>query len=332
MNTKKSLLKHPLLQKAKEVLEVEAHCIQVARDKLDHQFELAAELAVTSVRSGGKLVVCGVGKSGKIAAKVAATLASLGTPALYLHPTEASHGDLGVVSSNDIMLLFSYSGSSSEIIDLLPSLRRRGVKIVSIVGNTKSAIAQQSDAVLDGSVAKEACPWNLAPTSSTTVALALGDALAVALAVELEFNEENFAINHPGGALGRRLTLHVTDLMHSGAELPWVNETDLVQEVVNVSTDKKLGAAFVRNPQGRLTGVITDGDIRRALLHKDRFFSFCAADIMTRNPVSVRANEKASRALELMENRSSQIGVLPVLDETGACIGLLRLHDVIGRL
>lgn len=321
------------LGEAKRVLEVEAQCILAARDRLDERFEKAVQLIVDAVEHGGKVVVSGVGKSGKVAAKVAATLASTGTPAFFMHATEAQHGDLGIVAAKDVMLLFSYSGSSDEIVQLIPSLRKRGSKIISIVGNTKSALASGSDITIDGSVAKEACPLNLAPTSSTTVALALGDALAMVLSVRFDFKEENFLVNHPGGSLGRRLTLTVNDLMRKGDELPWLMETATINEVVELSSEKKLGAVLVHNSRaGKLSGIITDGDIRRALKHKERFFTLVARDVMTKNPVSITPIEKAIRALELMENRSSQISVLPVVDSTSECVGLVRLHDLIGRL
>ncbi len=320
------------LEEAKRVLEVEAQCIMAARDKLDERFEQAVELIVAAVQRGGRTIVTGVGKSGKIAAKIAATLASMGTPALFLHASEASHGDLGIVSSNDVLLIFSYSGASEEVLSLLPALRSRGTKIISIVGNMKSALATEANVALDGSVAQEACPMNLAPTSSTTVAMALGDALAVALSLRFDFKEENFASNHPGGALGRRLTLTVADLMKKGDELPWVAESAAMDQVIDVATEKKLGAVLVRDSSGKWTGLITDGDIRRALKHKTKFFDLKATDIMTHKPVSVSPTEKAIRALELMENRTSQISVLPVTDNTGKCVGLVRLHDLIGRL
>lgn len=320
------------LIEAKRVLEVEAQCILAARDKLDHNFERAVDLVVGAVHQGGKVIVLGVGKSGKIAAKVAATLASTGTPALYLHPTEAQHGDLGIISGKDVVLLFSYSGSSDEIIRLLPSFKALGTRLISIVGNMKSVLAQEAHAVLDGSVAHEACPLNLAPTSSTTVALALGDALSLALSRRFDFKEENFAVNHPGGALGRRLTLTVNDLMKKGDELPWIQESASMEEVVAESTNKKLGVVLVRNSSGHWTGLITDGDIRRALKHKAKFFEMTAEQVMTQKPVSISVGEKAIRALELMENRISQISVLPVTDSDGRCIGIVRLHDLIGRL
>ncbi|MBI3541709.1 MAG: KpsF/GutQ family sugar-phosphate isomerase [Deltaproteobacteria bacterium] len=319
------------LTEARRVLEVEAQCILAARDRLDARFDKAVDLIVERVQQSGKVVVTGVGKSGKIGAKVAATLASTGTPALFLHAAEASHGDLGVVAPKDVLLVFSYSGSSEEIVGLIPALKARGTKLVAIVGNMKSVLAADADVALDGSVAREACPLNLAPTSSTTVALALGDALSMALSQRFDFKEENFASNHPGGALGRRLKFKVADLMNKGDDLPWVGEDALVDEVIATATAKRLGAVLVRNGT-KWTGLITDGDIRRALKHKEKFFQLRAAELMTRDPISIGPDEKAIRALEVMENRSSQISVLPVTDGNGDCIGLVRLHDLIGRL
>lgn len=321
------------LDEARRVLEIEAQCIMAARDRLDSRFDDAVELMIAGIRQGGKVIVTGVGKSGKIAAKVAATLASTGTPALFIHAAEASHGDLGMVAPRDVLLVFSYSGSSDEIVRLLPSFRSRGTKIVSIVGNMKSVLATESDATLDGSVAQEACPLNLAPTSSTTVALALGDALSIALQQRFGFKEENFANNHPGGALGRRLTLTVAGLMKKGEDLPWVSETDSMDIVITVATEKKLGAVLVRDAKSKWVGLITDGDIRRALKAKEKFFQLSARDVMTRDAITVTPEHKAIQALELMENRSSQISILPVIDVVrGNCIGIIRLHDIIGRL
>lgn len=323
------------IAEGKRVLEVEAQCIMAARERLDERFSHAIELIAGAVKSGGKVVVIGVGKSGKVAAKVAATLASMGTPAIFLHPTEASHGDLGMVAVKDLLLAFSYSGSSDEILRLMPRFKGSsgmGNKLISVVGNMTSALAQSSDVALDGSVAKEACPMNLAPTSSTTVAQAIGDAIALVLARRFEFKEEDFASNHPGGTLGRRLTLRVSDLMKKGEELPWVDAGASMDAVVDVATEKKLGAVLVRDGRSWL-GLITDGDLRRALKHKEKFFNLRARDIMTTKPVFVGPDDKAFRALELMEKRSSQISVLPVVDSvTGQCVGLVRLHDLIGRL
>lgn len=330
-------LNHPSqdeLLLAKQVLETESQAILAAKDRLDERFCQAVDVLANSVRTGGKIVVTGVGKSGKIASKIAATLASLGAPALYLHPTEGAHGDLGVVSPKDTLLTLSYSGSSEEILRLFPRVRALGIKIISIVGKIKSPIAQQSDFTLDGSVNQEAGPLNLAPTSSTTVALALGDAIAVALSVRFDFKEEDFAENHPGGALGKRLTLHVSDLMKKGAEMPWVAGSANMDVVLAEITDKKLGAVLVRdkNSSEKIAGIITDGDLRRALKHKESFFTLTADQVMTPSPISIPPTAKAIQALELMENRPSQISVLPVLDDKFRCVGLVRLHDLIGRL
>lgn len=331
-------LQNPDVLEAKRVLELEAKNILAACDRLNKSFSEAITLFKQAILSGGKIVVLGVGKSGKIGSKTAATLSSIGAPAVFLHPTEAAHGDLGLVRKNDAVLAISYSGNAEEILLLLPSLRAIGVKIISIVGQTNSPLANESHVVLDGSVSQEACNLNLAPTCSTTVALALGDALAIVLSKHLGFKEELFALNHPAGILGRRLTLHVLDLMKKDNELPWVNTESTLEEVVNTATEKKLGAVLVcekPTPQ-KIAGLITDGDIRRALRQArgqgQRFFELRAKDIMTVNPVCIKSEEKAIRALELMENRSSQINVLPVLDPAGKCVGLVRLHDLIGRV
>lgn len=324
------------LFEARKVLEVEANCLLATKNRLDQRFSQAIELIVSSHQKSGKVVVLGIGKSGKIASKVAATLSSMGTPAIYLHPTEALHGDLGIVGSHDVLLAYSYSGNSEEVLRVINELRARPhfnqLKIIAIIGNMTSALAQIADVVLDGSVAQEACPLNLAPTSSTTVALALGDAIAAVLSLHFNFKEDQFAVNHPGGALGRRLTLMVKDLMKAKNDLPWVLSNALMEEVVNMATEKKLGAVLVRDAHQKFRGIITDGDIRRALKHKEKFFSLTANDIMTVNPVAIRFDEKALKALELMENRSSQISVLPVIDDSANCIGLIRLHDLIGKL
>lgn len=320
------------LDTARDVLAIEAKCILAARDRLDSKFEKAVDTIFEVVhKKGGKLIVTGVGKSGKIAAKVAATMSSTGTPALFMHPTEGVHGDLGILSKNDVLLTFSYSGNSTEILHLLPNAKEKNAKIISIVGNIKSTIAQHSDLVIDGSIEREACPLNLAPTSSTAVAMALGDALAMALSVRSNFKAENFAENHPGGALGKRLLLKVSDLMKS--EVPWVDETMKALDVVNEVTAKKLGTVMVR-PHSKtkiLSGIITDGDIRRSLKSGEKFFTMTAAELMTKNPVKVLDSEKAIKALELMENRPSQIGVLPVTNEKSECIGLVRVHDLISN-
>ena len=319
------------LEFAREILEAEARAILATKDRLGSEFVAALDLIATAIRAGGKVVVTGVGKSGKVASKVAATLSSTGTLAVFIHPTEAVHGDLGVVTSKDVALLFSHSGSSDEVVRLVPSFKRLGMKVIAIVGNGKAPLAQLSDVTISSQIEHEADPHNLAPTSSTTVSIALGDALALCLMKRWDFKPEQFAVLHPAGALGRRLTLKVRDLMKSNGLLGWVEESATSEEVVAVATRTHLGAVLVRN-NGAFTGIITDGDIRRALGRKNEFFSLKAADLVTRKPISIDADSRAEDALKLMENRPSPISVLPVVDNTLQCVGLIRLHDLIGQI
>ena len=274
----------------------------------------------------------GLGKSGKVAQKIAATLSSTGSPSLYLHPTEALHGDIGMLGSNDAAIALSYTGNTEEMVRLIPSLKSLRIPVIGLGGNKDSQLANRCDFWIDGSVRQEACPHNLAPTTSTTLAMALGDALAVALMKVRGFDASSFARNHPGGALGRRLTLRVTDVLHRDDQVPVVGLDASVDEVIVKSTQKKLGAVLVSGPDRKLEGIITDGDIRRALTLREKFFSLKARDIMTRSPVSATPEMMAQQALELMENRPSQISVLPVVDDRGNWIGLVRLHDLIKSL
>lgn len=323
------------LDLAREILEAEAKSILSAGQRLDENFTKALDLMAKAIENGGKVVVTGVGKSGKVASKVAATLSSTGTLAVFLHPTEAAHGDLGVVTKKDTLLAFSQSGASDEVLFILPHVKRLGVPVIAVVGKPSSPLARQADAVISSHIDQEAGPFNLAPTSSTAVCFALGDAMALCLCQRWGFKEEQFAQIHPAGSLGRRLTLLVKDLMRAGTELGRVPPDAAVDEIVNVSTTTKLGGILVEE-QGRFLGLITDGDIRRALGKKEAFFSLRAKDIMTVSPVSVSADTKAHDALKLMENRPSQISVLPVMeaskDGVGRCVGLLRLHDLIGQI
>jgi arabinose-5-phosphate isomerase len=281
----------------------------------------------------GKIVLLGVGKSGIIAQKIAATMISSGTAAVHLHPSDALHGGLGVVSTDDVVLLLSNSGETDELLQLLPYLKRREVPLVAIVGNLKSTIAQRADAVLDASVDQEACPLNLAPTTSTTVALAIGDALAMALMSGRGLTEDDFAHNHPAGQLGKRLTLRVADLMHAGTANPTISADAAWIEIITTITHFGLGAVNVIDPAGRLEGIITDGDLRRSLQRLSSadlaFANIRCDDLMTRDPIVANAEMLAFDALRLMEDRPSQINVLPVVDEQGLCIGLVRLHDIV---
>jgi len=314
-----------------ELLRVESNAIAKAAERLD-----ASHLErVLSLLKGckGKVVVLGVGKSGIIAQKIAATMTSSGTAAIHLHPSDALHGGLGIVTAADVVVMLSNSGETNELIELLPFLQRREVPIVAIVGNLNSTIGQRADAVLDASVDQEACPLNLAPTTSTTVALAFGDALAMTLMRTKGLTESDFASNHPGGQLGKRLTLRVADLMHSGAENPTIADDASWMDVVSTISQYGLGAVNVVDRDGRLAGVITDGDLRRSLQKLGgRDFGFAnlkCDDLMTHNPVVTNSEMLAFDALRLMEDRPSQISVLPVVDGDRRCVGLIRLHDIV---
>ncbi len=279
----------------------------------------------------GKIVLLGVGKSGIIAQKIAATMTSSGTAAIYLHPSDALHGGLGILSSDDVVVMLSNSGETDELLQLMPYVKRRNVPLVVIVGNIKSTLAQRADAVLDASVDEEACPLNLAPTTSTTVALAIGDALAMTLMQAKGLTPNDFAFNHPAGQLGKRLTLRVADLMHSGSQNPTISREAGWLEIISAITSFGLGAVNVVDEMGRLEGVITDGDLRRSLQRitaADINGLKCAA-LMTSDPVVTNPEMLAYDALRLMEDRSSQISVLPVVDHDRSCVGLIRLHDIV---
>ena len=314
-----------------ELLRVESDAIAKAAARLEAS-QLERVLSIFK-SCKGKVVVLGVGKSGIIAQKIAATMTSSGTAAIHLHPSDALHGGLGIVTADDVVLMLSNSGETNELIELLPFFKRRNVPLVAIVGNLNSTIGRRTDAVLDASVDHEACPLNLAPTTSTTVALAIGDALAMTLMRAKGLTESDFASNHPGGQLGKRLTLRVADLMHSGAENPTIADNASWMDVVSTITQYGLGAVNVLDGDGRLAGIITDGDLRRSLQRLGgRDFSFAnlkCDDLMTRNPIVATPEMLAFDALRLMEDRPSQINVLPVVDGDRLCVGLIRLHDIV---
>jgi arabinose-5-phosphate isomerase len=279
----------------------------------------------------GKIVILGVGKSGIIAQKIAATMTSTGSAAIHLHPSDALHGGIGIISSGDVVMILSNSGETDEILEMLPYLKHRGVPIIALVGNLSSTLARRADAVLDGSVDQEACPLNLAPTTSTTVALALGDALAMTLMRVKGLTPEDFASNHPGGQLGKRLTLRVADLMHGGADNPTIKSGAHWFEIIKVISDGGLGAVSVVDSGGKLSGIVTDGDLRRALQSRDpaTLANLKCDEIMSKDPVVAGPDLLAYDALRLMEDRSSQISVLPVVDGDKVCVGLIRLHDIV---
>jgi len=289
----------------------------------------AVDLAVKLLHGcKGKVIVFGIGKSGVIAQKIAQTMTSTGTAAVFVHPSDALHGSLGIVCEGDAVIAISNSGETDEIVLLLPALKRRNVPLIAIVGNVDSTLSRQADVTLDASVDREACPLDLAPTASTTVALALGDALAMTLMEEKGLTADDFAANHPAGRLGKRLTLTVADLMHASpnvaADAGWL-------DVVHSISRYGLGAVNVIDSDGRLQGIVTDGDLRRTIekTSPDSLSSLTASDMMTRGPITVSRELLAYDALRLMEDRPSQISVLPVSDGEGHSVGLLRLHDIV---
>ena len=315
---------HTLLTRAAEVLRIEAQGLLSVSERLDDNFLRAVELMQ---RCQGKVVVTGVGKSGLICAKIAATLSSTGTPALFLHAGDALHGDLGMVVAKDVVVAISNSGETDEILKLLPHFKHHGQQLIVITGNSQSTLAKAGAVVLDVRV-KEACPLGLAPTSSTTAALAMGDALAVVLLEQKGFKEADFALRHPGGMLGRKLLLRVADLMVRGERLPLVGEATKVKEALFEITAKRLGVTGVTNDRQQLVGVLTDGDLRRGLANKGEILSLAAQDLMTRNPKTIPADTLASEAVAVMEKFS--ITSLFVLDpETKTPVGIVHLHDLV---
>lgn len=311
-----------------ELLKLEASAISRAAEHLClKQVEQALAL-LTGCR--GKVVLAGVGKSGIVAQKIAATLNSIGTIAVYLHPCDALHGDLGIVAPADVVMVLSNSGETEELIEMIPHLQHRRVPIIGILGNLHSTLAEQVNVVLDASVDREACPLNLAPTTSTTVALAIGDALAMTLVQIRGITPEDFALNHPAGRLGKRLTVKVKDLMQNQRDNPTLTVEASWLEVIAAITRGGAGAVNIVDSQGALLGLITDGDLRRwvQITKTTELETLNAGTIMTANPVTVSSDMLAYDALQLMENRSSQISVLPVVDSQHCCMGLLRLHDI----
>jgi len=314
---------------AADLLRQEARALLDAADRLDPDaFQRAIDVLAGC---HGKVILTGAGTSGIIARKIVATLTSTGTPAAFLHPSDALHGGLGAVGSHDVVIAISNSGETGEVLALLPYLRNRQVPIVSLVGNLTSTLAKASEVVLDAGAEREVCPFNLAPTSSTTVAQAVGDALAVTLLKVKGLTPQMFALNHPSGRLGRRLTLRVADLMHAGDRRPTVPRHASWLEVVGAIGDGGLGAVAVVDPGDRLAGIVTDGDLRRALQRTapEELAAMTAESVMTALPVTVGPHVLAYDALQRMEDRPSQISVLPVVEDGGRCVGLVRVHDIV---
>ena len=316
-----------MLEQARQVLRMEAEAVLEQVERIDEHFKAAVEMIMACP---GRTVITGMGKSGIIGRKMAATLASTGTPSFYLHPAEGIHGDLGMVTEGDVVIALSNSGETGEVLHILPSLRRIGAKLIAMVGNPNSTLAKNSDIVLNVGVTREACPLGLAPTSSTTAALAYGDALALALLSKRKFTASQFAVFHPGGSLGRKLLLTVEDIMHSGTENPLVKADISVQDALFVITDKGLGAVSVVDDDNKMLGVLTDGDIRRGLSKGVAFLKRPVTELMTASPKTITKEKLAAQALHIMEsNRPKPITVLPVVDAENHVIGLLHMTDLV---
>ena len=313
-----------ILDLARRTLEIEASAVSCLIARIDDDFLRAVDILLAC---GGRVVVTGMGKSGHIGGKIAATLASTGTPSFFMHPAEASHGDLGMITSQDVVIALSNSGESAEIVAIVPLIKRRGAKLISMTGKPASTLAQASDIHLDSSVEQEACPLNLAPTASTTAALALGDALAVATLHARGFSAEDFARTHPGGALGRRLLVHVRDLMHGGDALPKVHESDSLKAALLEMTRKGLGMTAIVDGDDKLKGIFTDGDLRRLLDQDVDVRSAMVADVMHCNPRTVDASQLAVEAVRLMQEY--KVNGLLALDDEGRLAGALNMHDLL---
>jgi len=315
-----------IVQEAKRVIQVEADALKALAERIDGEFERAVEMILSS---RGRVVVSGMGKSGLVGQKIASTMASTGTPAFFLHPAEGIHGDLGMIMKGDVVIGVSNSGETEELLRILPVIKRLGARLIAMTGNPASTLGKAGDIVLDISVKEEACPLGLAPTASTTATLAMGDALAVALLVQRGFSAEDFALFHPGGSLGKKLLLTVADFMHSGDAMPLVSEETPMREALFVITAKKLGASGVVDAEGRLVGVITDGDLRRALERGSDIINQPAGALMTRNPKRIKGMELAAKALQQMEEFSITSLFVFEDDTSDIPIGIIHLHDLL---
>lgn len=313
-----------LIAAGQRTIKLEAASVAALSERIDEHFSRACEIMLACE---GRVVVTGMGKSGHIANKIAATLASTGTPSFFVHPGEASHGDLGMITNKDVVLALSNSGTTSEILTILPLIKRMQAPLISMTGAPASILAQSADVHLDVSVTEEACPHGLAPTSSTTAALAMGDALAIALLEARGFSAEDFAISHPGGTLGRRLLLKVEDIMHSGDEIPRVRETTLLSQALLVVTEKKLGMTAVVDSNNQLLGIFTDGDLRRTLDNGIDINKALVGDVMTSRCKTIKPNVLAAQALAIMEE--DKINALVVTDNDNRPVGALNMHDLL---
>lgn len=313
-----------LLAMAKQVIDIEAQACQALSARLDHQFITACELML---KCDGRVIVTGMGKSGHIGGKIAATLASTGTPAFFVHPGEASHGDLGMITRRDVVIALSNSGETAEVLAILPVIKRLGTPLVALTGRPQSTLAKAAEAHLDVSVEREACPLNLAPTASTTAALVMGDALAVALLDARGFQPEDFALSHPGGTLGRRLLLRVQDVMHTGDRIPKVIYNQTIKQALIVISSGGLGMTTIVDEQQKLLGLFTDGDLRRILDQEEYDLNQPIERVMIRNPRTCTADKLAAEALAIMER--DKINGLIVVDDQSRVIGALNMHDLL---
>jgi arabinose-5-phosphate isomerase len=309
---------------AREVLRIESDAVAEIAQRIDASFGAAVRIIMNC---HGRVVVSGVGKSGHVARKIASTLASTGTPAFFVHAAEASHGDLGMITRDDVVIAISYSGESDELLTIVPLVKRGGAKLITMTGNVQAALAREADVVLDTRVSKEACPLNLAPTASTTATLALGDALAVALLDARGFDRDDFARSHPGGALGRRLLTHVRDVMRTGADVPYIPDTASFSEAVLEMSNKRMGMTAILDVSGRVIGIFTDGDLRRALEKVPDVMKARIAELMTRGPRTIGPDHLAVEAVELMEQY--KVHGLLVVASDGQLVGALNIHDLL---
>jgi arabinose-5-phosphate isomerase len=314
------------IEDAKEVLRIEEQGLAAIRQKIGKEFVEAVDVIVAST---GRVVITGIGKSGIIAQKIAATMNSTGTPSFFLHPVEAMHGDLGMVMPGDVVLAISYSGETAELNWLLITLKQRGNKIIAMTGGEKSSLAAAADIVLDIKVPREACPLGLAPTASTTATLAMGDALSVVLLNRKKFQEEDFRQNHPGGSLGQRLKVRVTEVMFSGQDIPAISPDASAEAAIRVLNDKNMGVVLVVDGDGKVLGIVTDGDVRRAIADTRPMSELSAGQLMTANPICIDSTRLAADALSIMQTH--EITALPIIDEEHKILGLLHLHNLLGK-
>ena len=314
------------IEEAKEVLLVEEQGLAAVREKIGNEFVKAVE----SVQScAGRLVITGIGKSGLVGQKISATLNSTGTPSFFLHPVEAMHGDLGMVMKSDVILAISYSGETGELNGLLTSLKKRGNTIIAMTAGMHSFLAEAADIILDIKVPKEACPLGLAPTASTTATLAMGDALAVVLLNRKKFQEKDFRQNHPGGSLGERLKVKVSEVMLVGEDIPLISPEDGGGRAIRELNEKNKGAVLVVDGDNLVLGIVTDGDIRRAVMEAISLDRITVAELMTRNPICIKGTQMAADALSIMQQH--EITALPITDDKGRLEGMLHLHDLLGK-